>query len=101
MGPKLRDSSRSESDRESLLRRNCDDEPVTVAVIDAVATMAGVEPTALPPLYETIDPDALDGLFDAGSSDARSVRVSFSYADYEVAVEGGSSVTVTVTPDAT
>ncbi|AEH36407.1 HalOD1 output domain-containing protein [Halopiger xanaduensis] len=102
MGSKLRDSSRGDADGESLLRRDCDDnEPITVAVIDAVSRVAGVAPTALPPLYETIDPDALDGVFDAGSSDGESVRVAFSYADHEVVVQGGPRVTVTVTPDGT
>lgn len=34
----------------------------SAAIIDAVATHADVDKTELPPLYETIDPDSLDGL---------------------------------------
>lgn len=33
------------------------------AVIEAIAEAAGVEPLELPPLYEFIDPEALDNLF--------------------------------------
>lgn len=33
------------------------------AVIDAVAAASGAAPRALPPLYESVDPDALDQLF--------------------------------------
>lgn len=37
---------------------------LTQAVVDALADAEGVAPTDLPPLYETIDPDALSNLFD-------------------------------------
>lgn len=32
-------------------------------IIEAVATAAGEDPTDLPPLYESIDPDVIDALF--------------------------------------
>lgn len=35
----------------------------TEAIIDAVAEAAGVDPTELPPLYDSIDPDAINDLF--------------------------------------
>lgn len=34
------------------------------AVIGALADAVGADPTALPPLYEYVDPDALNALFD-------------------------------------
>lgn len=36
---------------------------VSLDVVEAVADREGVEPADLPPLYEWIDPDALDDLF--------------------------------------
>ena len=36
----------------------------TEAIIWAVADAVGVDPTALPPLFDYVDPDALNALFD-------------------------------------
>lgn len=36
------------------------DGDISIAVVTAIAAKRGVEPTELPPLYESIDPDALD-----------------------------------------
>lgn len=61
------------------------------AVLDAVAANEGREVTNLEePLYEAIDPEALDELFRSGSG-----RVIFEYAGYEVTVESSGDVTVT------
>ena len=67
-----------------------------VAVIDAVANAAGREATELPPLYETVDPDAIDSLFDHRHQ--RSVpgecRFAFAYAGYDVVISDGPCVRV-------
>lgn len=75
-------------------------ESVSEAVVAAVAAATDRRPfepstggagEALDPLYEVVNPDALDALFGparvAGS-------VSFTYAGREVTVEGGEVVTV-------
>lgn len=40
------------------------DRPPTEAIIEAVATASGVDPLDLPPIYEFVDPDALNTFFD-------------------------------------
>ncbi|KTG08231.1 HalOD1 output domain-containing protein [Haloferax profundi] len=69
---------------------------VSAAVVRAVADREGVDPTDLnPQLYDAIDPDALDTLLSATSTDARSsVTVVFEYAGYDIVV--GSDGTLAV-----
>lgn len=49
-------------------RRDC--EPLSVAVVSAVATYNEVDATDLEPLHEAVDTDALDRLFDHLPADA-------------------------------
>ena len=63
------------------------------AVISAVETATGVDRLELPPLYETIDPDALNALFLSGSGDPGK-QVRFRYAGYSVTVQGDGTVGV-------
>lgn len=41
------------------------EESAIPAIINALADAAGVDPTELPPLFEYVDPDALNALFTA------------------------------------
>ena len=66
------------------------DATASEAVVATVADRSGTDPIALPPLYDSIDPDALDAIF----GDDRPGRVTFSYAGYEVTVCGRDQVTV-------
>lgn len=80
------------------------DESPSLAVVRAVAAASGLDPVgagagtaSLAPLAETIDPEALDRVFessDAGPGDPATVE--FSYADHRVTVRGGETVCVTV-----
>ena len=56
------------------------------------------EPTELEPLYDCVDPDALDALFRPLPEDRpRSHgRLSFSFDEYEVAVHGHGEIIVDV-----
>lgn len=56
------------------------------AVIEAVAEVTDSDPLDLPPLYEAVDPDALNSLFN-GSETSNQVR--FQYAGFEVVVRNG------------
>lgn len=49
-----------------------DDRSPVIAIVDALAEAAGVDPPVLPPLYEFVDPDAINDLFadHSGASDA-------------------------------
>lgn len=60
---------------------------VSTAVLTAVAAAKETDPLSLPSLYETIDPDALDGV-----AACDTVGVSFEYAGYEIHVDGRESI---------
>ncbi len=53
----------------------------STAVVEAVAATTGREPTALPPLYESVDAEAIDDLF---SDPDGTVRLSLEYAGVTV-----------------
>lgn len=74
------------------------DEPPSQAVVSAVAEATGrpVLPNAhatddgadaLPPLFETVDPDALDTLVTTKNTDGDIALVTFTYGDYTVTVD--------------
>ncbi|WP_126664425.1 HalOD1 output domain-containing protein [Haloterrigena salifodinae] len=63
------------------------------AVASAVAEAEGVDPVDLPPLYETIDPEALNDLL-SSRDDSTVATVEFEYAGYAVTVSGEGMVTV-------
>lgn len=54
------------------------------ALVCGVAKREGVGPRGLPVHYESINPEALDALFDGRPGN----RVTFAYAGYEVTVDG-------------
>jgi hypothetical protein len=64
---------------------------LSVAVCDAVSRAAGAPIDGLPPLAETIDPDALDALF---HDDAVHGSVTFRYADHDVQIEADRSIEI-------
>lgn len=73
-------------------------EATSTAVVEAIAEREGVDPADLElPLYEAIDPDALDALFSppGGNREPVSGRISFVYGGYNVEVAGDGEVTVT------
>ncbi|MFB6166293.1 MAG: HalOD1 output domain-containing protein [Haloarculaceae archaeon] len=61
------------------------------AVVTAVADAEGVDPTDLEPLFDVVDPDALDALFAGGDA---SVELTFNYAGYAVTVRGVEDVSL-------
>jgi hypothetical protein len=67
------------------------DDSVSMAVVRAVSSAADRPVLELPPLYEFIDPDALDALFD----DHRTAsRIEFRYAGFRVTVRADRTVAV-------
>ncbi|WP_170977470.1 HalOD1 output domain-containing protein [Halorussus salinisoli] len=79
-------------------KRHVGDESPTEAVVNAVAAARDCEPTDLPPLNDTIDPDALDGLFaDTITGPAREGgRIVFEYGGCTVTLLGTGDVRVDV-----
>ncbi len=69
------------------------DESLSRAVIEAVATEMNIHPTELSePLYDVLNPDALDVLF--VNNDGSGGEVTFNYCGYSITVtaEGDASV---------
>lgn len=60
---------------------------VSTEVVTAVAAAKEMDPLSLPPLYDAIDPDALDGVVACDAT-----GVSFEYAGYEIHVDGRDSI---------
>ena len=67
-----------------------------MAVVEAVAVALDRETTSLEPLYESVDPDALDALLHSNGSSAtpRDLTVTFTVADRQVTVHGSGEVVV-------
>lgn len=61
---------------------------VSEAVVKAVAEADDVDPTELPPLYEQVDPDALEKLFQNPSNGV----VTVDYHTYTVTVRSDGGV---------
>jgi len=66
----------------------------STAVIETVAIALDHEPTAIEPLYESIDPDALDTLLKGSPATVNHVTVSFVAADRHVTVHSRGDVAV-------
>jgi hypothetical protein len=71
------------------------DESPSHGVVRAISAVKGVEPTDVDPLYDSIDPSALDAIF-GGTTEAREsdIRVSFRVDDLEIEVSEDRRVTV-------
>lgn len=66
---------------------------VTQAIIAALAEETGRDPMELDPLYEYIDPDALNAIFDFQSNaetNCTETRLEFTYNTYRVTVTADS-----------
>lgn len=76
--------------------RSAENKSISEQVILAVAEATGTDPTQLGPLYDVIDPDALDQLFQRRSGLPRAgSRVDFTMDGCEVTVHGSGKVVVT------
>ena len=65
---------------------------VNEALVDALASAAGEDPLNIAPIYESVDPDALEALFRTGSGE-RTLR--FEHDGYRVEIDGGGTIHVT------
>lgn len=73
------------------------DEKPSLAVIDRIAELEGEDPAELsPPLYDAIDPQALDSLFrPSNAGESRAVQtVQFTYLEYDICVRSDGEITV-------
>ncbi|WP_336337489.1 HalOD1 output domain-containing protein [Haloarcula brevis] len=65
----------------------------SAAVTEYISAMTGREQTDFPPLYETVDPEAVDSLV-APSDRASPVSISFEYAGHAVTVRSDGELVV-------
>ncbi|ELZ23653.1 hypothetical protein C475_15318 [Halosimplex carlsbadense 2-9-1] len=76
-----------------LTYRIDDDQSASEAVLDAVAERVGVDVLDLStPLYDAVDPEALDAFYRTSGDERAATRVSFEYCGYEVTVSGDGTV---------
>lgn len=74
----------------------CHSGDISNTVVTAVARAKGVDVLDLDPLYDAVDPDALNRLFDADGPDrSNALELSFSMAGCDVLVRGEGEVVVT------
>lgn len=59
-------------------------------VVETVAAHAGTRPMDLPPLFDAIDPDALDTVVEGMAE----VNLTFEYAGFSVRIDSGGRVEV-------
>ena len=84
---------RSSADCDQSVFQADPNQPLSEAVVFAIATAAELEDpidvaSEFGPLYDAIDPSALDALFESTASTDRSAgSVSFAYADWTVTVD--------------
>lgn len=71
-------------------------ESLTATIVDEVSDREGVDPTALPPLHDVIDPDALTAVFAPTSSGSSRTdgRVEFTYCGYQVVAHSDGRVQI-------
>jgi len=81
----------------SPVERTAGDEPITEAIVWAVAEAKGVDPLDIDvPLYDSVDPDALERILDADGFDG---RIGFSIAGCDVVVYDDRRVVVAEAPN--
>ena len=74
-----------------------DDQTATEAVLEAVADQVDIDVLDLAiPLYDAIDPDALESFYEAArdSFQTSTISVSFTYYGCDVTVTGAGEVTI-------
>lgn len=63
----------------------------TELIVETVAALSNTPVEELPPLYEALDPDALDQLFDHGNTQALKIR--FQYQGFQITLDSDGVAT--------
>ncbi|QSW97871.1 HalOD1 output domain-containing protein [Haloterrigena alkaliphila] len=81
---------------ESEISVSLSNETPSLELIEQVASLEETDPMALPPLYDAIDPEALDSLCRSSASDGAMTEptVHFTYCGYDVRVGAAGDVAV-------
>jgi hypothetical protein len=80
-------------------RYRWDETDPTAAIVQSVAAVTGREPTAMRPVYDVLNPDALNELltFDGQHLRERSLRVTVTYEGCEVVLAADGRLAVALT----
>jgi len=70
------------------------DDPVSMQIVQRIATATGKEVTRLPPLYQRIDPDALDAVVNSVDAGPSPLSIRFTYAGHQITITGSGSVSI-------
>lgn len=74
--------------------RESDGSPVTV-IIEALTRATGVDQADLPPLYEVVDPDAINALFERhGGAENANALLSFRIETWNVFIRGDGRIRI-------
>ena len=78
------------------LSYDCENEPPSQALIGVVSLLEAQDDLSLDPLYERVDPIALDSLICDGRSrnDQSETTVSFTYCEYDVRVSTDGTIEI-------
>lgn len=66
--------------------------PATTALLEALDEQTAVDPMTAPPLYEALDPDALERLLQSVATDEPAIEIHFEYAGMELTVSSSGAV---------
>lgn len=96
-----RSSDEPSGDSRTVTATRNRDEPAARTVVEAVAEATGDDPLEMRPLYDTVDTDALDTVFEptGGALDGRSGRVSFRFNGCDVTVHSDGRTVVSSSVD--
>lgn len=87
------DDSEDPNSVEISYNRETDERPPSVAIIEAISALQGVEPSELDfNLFESIDPDALDAIFVKKVED--NISAQFRVGDHFVTIGSDGSISV-------
>ena len=87
----------SETDTYRLHHSWWRDKPLSTAVSMGVAAVTNTAPTEQDPLFESVDPDALDRLFDSSAESTEHCvgRATFRFNDCKVTVYSNGTIEIT------
>ena len=67
----------------------------SISLIEELSEMTDRDPLTMPPLYDSIDTDALDSLLSNASTNGHpTVTVSFEYDGYSISIESSGNITI-------
>jgi hypothetical protein len=70
---------------------------LTAAIIDVLAALTDNQPETMDPLYDVVDPDALDALFHSQSEQIG--RIQFHYGGHDVTMQSEGQLIITEPDD--